>query len=116
MASRIQSKATVGALQLVATLAVTAVGLYLLLSGRISSGMLRLLFFTSIIFGLAVWETRDSWEHRRYWFVLVVCLTLHFMAVAAIRAYLPQFPMVIWGILGTIEAAGVFWILLSVGG
>lgn len=114
--SRIQSKAAVGTLQLVATLALTALALYLLFTGRISAGVLRFLFFTSIIFGLAVWETRDKWEHRRYWLMLVACLAIHFILIVVIRTYLAEFPMVIWGVLGTIEAAGVFWILLSVGG
>jgi hypothetical protein len=72
------------------------------------------LALTAGIFGLAVHETSDNWGHRRYWIALITCLIVHFALLATVRTYLPEFPLAILGAFGTLESAGIFWILLTV--
>jgi len=114
MANEAWSKFSVGALQLAATVALTGLGLYLLLAGRLSARSLSMMILTSGIFGLAAYQTRDKWQDRRYWVTLLGCLAIHVALVTAIRVYLAPAPLAILGFFGAFECAALVWLLLTV--
>ena len=107
-----RNKIAVGALQLACTLGLTVLALYLVLAGKLSTSRFGFLFFTALIFGLAVRETRDKWRYSRYWGVLLGCSIVHFGLVRVLQTYLRELPTAILGVLGTIECASLVWILL----
>lgn len=115
MSTQIQKRFAVGALQLAVTVILTSLGIYLLLAGKMSANILGLLLMTCIIFGLAIWETRDKWRRWLYWLTTLGCLTIHAALVALLWGYVARLPTAILGVLGTLECAGIFWILLLVG-
>jgi hypothetical protein len=105
----------VGAGQLLVTLALTALGLYLLLTGKLSADRIGAILFTSLIFGIVIWETPHKWRYSRYWGVVLACLAVHILLVGIFRSYLRQLPTMALGGIGTFECVGILWILLEVG-
>jgi hypothetical protein len=114
VANETRNKFAAGALQLAVTLALTALGLYLLLAGKLSASWMAMLLMTSGIFGLAAYQTRDKWQDRRYRVTLSACLVVHCALVAVVRVYLTSIPLAVVGFFGALECAGVVWILLIV--
>jgi hypothetical protein len=114
MANETRNKLAVGALQLAVTLALTALGLYLLLAGKLSASWMAMSLMTSGIFGLAAYQTRDKWQDWRYWATLSACLVVHCALVAAVRVYLASIPLAIVGFFGAFECAAMVWALLMV--
>jgi len=92
----------------------TAFALYLHVALGVNPRWVSVMGLTSVIFGLAVYKTRDRWQDWRYWVALLVCLAFHFGLIVAIQVYLATFPLAILGFLGAFESAGIFWILLTV--
>jgi uncharacterized membrane protein len=114
MGNETRNKFAVGVLQLAVTLALTALGLYLLFAGKMSARQLGLLLMTCLIFGLAIYWTKDKWQYWRYWAALLACLVIHFALLLVLQTYLGQLPTAILGVCGTFECAGTVWVLLTV--
>ncbi len=110
------SKFAVGVLQLVATAVLTLLSVYLLLSGRLSAGVLGFFLFTAIIFGIAACQTRAGWRSWSYWTVLLACLAAHTLTVGFLGAHLMHLPTMVLGIFATFECGGVYLLLRKVGG
>ena len=114
VANETRSRFPGGALQLAVTLALTGLGIYLLIAGKLSPLWMAMLLMTSGIFGLAAYQTRDKWQDWRYWVALSACLVIHCAFVAVVRVYLRSIPLAILGFVGAFECAAIVWILLTV--
>jgi hypothetical protein len=91
-----------------------ALALYLHVALGMNPRWVSTLGLTSVIFGLAVHETKDNWKCGRYWLALLACLIFHFALLCAVRVRLAEFPLAILGVFGTLECGAIFWILLTV--
>jgi len=91
----------------------TAFALYLHVVVGMNPRWVSTLGLTSVIFGLAVYKTKDNWKCGRYWMALVGCLIVHFALLYAVRIYVAEFPLALLGVFGALESGGIFWILLT---
>ncbi len=111
-----EARFAVEAAQLIATVALTLLVVYLTLSGRLSIGTLGFLGYTSLIFGIAAWHTKSGWRIWSYWGVLLGCLAVHAVVVVALRTYLEHQATFVLGVLGTFECGGIYLLLARVAG
>jgi len=105
------SKAAVGILQLLAALAFAGVCIALAFS-KIDPTKVWTAWFTIMVFGFLCYESRRLWGRRLYWAVVAACLFAHLMILLAVQRAYPHLSLFYYVFFGSIEAAGLYLLLL----
>jgi hypothetical protein len=108
-------KVVIASLQLLAAL-VCAGAFIALAFSKIDPAKVWRVWFTAILYGYLCYLTRSLWQRKLYWLLLAGCVAAHVAILVAVQRTYPHIPLPYYVLFGSIEAGGVYLLLLAVTG
>ena len=109
------NKYATGAAQLLGAIALAALCIGLAFS-NIDLSRVWPVWSTAFLYGYLCYLTRSLWKRKLYWPLLACCLAAHVAVTVAVQRAYPHTPLAYYVLFGSLEAGGVYLLLLAATG